>query len=320
MKLKINSILPIAIALLLPLISFYTNPSLEFSEMKLFLIMWASSSIMLYIVWVVLWRISSLKTTYRNWGYFVIFIFVVLLSYGVGSWSEEKLVFSQAIRIVFAFSLVLAIQYALKSQQNISRLILEKEQLQTENYKSQLQTLRTQIDPHFLFNSLNTLRAMVRNQHLNSEKFVICLSDFYRQTMKHNKNTTLALKEEIEVLKSYLFLMTNRNEEAVKTKFDIDEALLSFHLPCLALQTIVENCFKHNSMTSKMPLQIEVKTVGDGYVQITNNLQPKIADNESTGFGLDSLKRRYELMNIPEGIKIEKTTDHYRVQLKLISQ
>ncbi len=159
---------------------------------------------------------------------------------------------------------------------------------------------------------------MVRQHHINSEKFIMSLSDFYRQTLKHNENTTLRVSEELEVLQSYLFLMKSRNEEAVSFSLDIDDSLLQFHLPTLALQTVVENCFKHNSMTSKNPLHIEVNHTDDQYISVTNNIQPKIGDASSSGYGLDSLRKRYELMNVERGVIIQETPDYFRVKLKFL--
>jgi LytS/YehU family sensor histidine kinase len=112
--------------------------------------------------------------------------------------------------------------------------------------------------------------------------------------------------------------MKNRNEEAVSVSLDIDDSLLQFHLPTLALQTVVENCFKHNSMTSKKPLHIEINNTDDFYLRVKNNIQPKIGDNTSTGYGLESLKKRYELMNIKRGVLIEETPDYFIVKLKLL--
>ena len=117
--------------------------------------------------------------------------------------------------------LIVIIQFAIRSQANIAKLQLEKEQLLTENYKTQLKAIRNQIDPHFLFNSFNTLRSMIRYNHPKSEDFVISLSEFYRQTLKSHENVNLPLAEELSVLKSYLFLMKTRNEKAVFDEFKI---------------------------------------------------------------------------------------------------
>jgi LytS/YehU family sensor histidine kinase len=223
-------------------------------------------------------------------------------------------------RLVVASIIFLIIQYALKTQENISRLLIEKEQIQKENYRVQLKALRKTVDPHFLFNSLNTLRSMVRQQHENAETFVMSLSDFYRQVLKYNENQSLSLKEELTVLESYLFLMKSRNEKAVSLTINVDEAFHGLHLPSLALQVVVENCFKHNAMTAKMPLRIEVNSTEEGYIQVTNNLQPKIEEDTSSGFGLDNLRKRYELMGASEGVIVNKCKTHFKVLLRLLKK
>jgi len=304
----------------MPVIGFYSKSDFDIQTKQELFSRWVSTSILLLIVWNLMWKISNINAQYKYRWYLILAATLIGIIYGLGYLSNNDLQIHPGVRFIFAMLLFYIIQYALKSQQNISGLKFEKEQLLTENYKSQLKALRTQIDPHFLFNSLNTLRSMIRQQHSNSEKFVMSLSDFYRQTLKHNENTTLPLSEELDVLKSYLFLMRNRNEEAISTKINIEDALFSFHLPTLATQVVVENCFKHNMMTSKMPLHIEVKNTLDHYIEISNNIQPKITDNETTGYGLDLLKKRYELMNIPQGVIIKETPDQFIVQLKLIKK
>ncbi|MEL6972462.1 MAG: histidine kinase [Bacteroidota bacterium] len=230
----------------------------------------------------------------------------------------ETLSINVHIRLIPPTVLFLIIQYTLKSQQRLSRLHLEKEQLQTENYKAQLKTLRTQVDPHFLFNSLNTLRSMVRQQHSGSEQFILSLSDFYRQTLQHNEQTTILLSKELAVLQSYLFLMKSRNEKAVQVEFKIDESLLKYQIPTMVLQTVVENCFKHNSMTSKKPLQIVISSTEDRYICVCNNIQAKLKDEESSGLGLELIRKRYELMNVEQGFTFRQTPEEFCVKLKLI--
>ncbi len=282
------------------------------------------ASVLLYLLWYVLWFLWNLKTG-NNKLWFVVLLFGFLgFFYGIlflyAPENIEEVRRPLMIRILLAGIVFSAVQYALKAQTHISQLRIDKEQLQTEKYKVQLKALQAQIDPHFLFNSLNTLRSMVRQKHVHSEQFVLSLSDFYRQTLKHNESTTLALSEELAVLESYLFLMKSRNEKAVSIKLTIDESLEGYHLPTLALQVVVENCFKHNSMTAKMPLQIEITDTDDSYIEISNNLQPKIANSEESGFGLESLRKRYELMDVEEGLIIQETPNRFIVKLKLIDQ
>ncbi|OJJ22470.1 hypothetical protein BKI52_07250 [marine bacterium AO1-C] len=319
MKLKINLILPIALAVILPGLSFYSNTRpviMQYNE-NIYK-RWIVVSVILYILWYFLWYLLTPKTTQRKWALGVMGFALITINYGMFNHPDFTVNIHNLVRFFLAGVIILVVQYAVRAQQNVAQLRVEKEQMQTENYKVQLKALRTKVDPHFLFNSLNTLRSMVRQQHQNSEQFIISLSDFYRQILRHNENTTLLLSEELIVLQAYLFLMKSRNEEAVLVNLTIDESLHSWQLPSLALQVVVENCFKHNSMTSKMPLRIKVSSTQDGYIEVSNNVQPRLSPEESSGYGLDLLRKRYALMNIEQGVLIQEDETQFSVQLKLI--
>ncbi|MEO0896425.1 MAG: histidine kinase [Bacteroidota bacterium] len=317
-----TNILPIILALILPLVRLYSIGDEEITLNFSLIVLWLYSSLILYFLWYFFWQLWEIRKGNKKWYAMALFgvltglVFIYVKSFGtiidVGTFDISS------IKILPPVILFLTIQYVLQSQRKTSRIFLEKERLQTENFKSQLQVLQAKIDPHFLFNSLNTLRSMVRQTHENSEQFILSLSDFYRQTLTYNENTQLQLSEELKVLESYLFLMKNRNEDAIKVKFNIDESLHSFLLPTLALQIVVENCFKHNSMTASMPLYIEISSTDDGYIEVKNNLQPKFGEVESTGFGLSNLEKRYELMGISQGIIIAPSDQHFTIRLKLI--
>lgn len=132
---------------------------------------------------------------------------------------------------------------------------------------------------------------MVRQQEPKSEQFVLSLSDFYRETLRFNDASVLKLYEEIKVLESYLFLMKNRNESALQLNINITKKYFEHQIPTLALQSIIENCFKHNLMTSKQPLKIEVKSLSDLRISISNNVQLKLSSQVQTGLGLSNLKK-----------------------------
>lgn len=317
MKIKNVNLVPIILALLLPALRFYSSNGIISSIDYSFVVAWFYSSLVLYSLWYFLWLLWDIKQGNKKWYVLILFgitTTLIILNNKLFDVDSDR----EFIRLIIPFMFFLTIQYALKSQRKVSKLLLEKEQLQTENYKSQLKTLRTQVDPHFLFNSLNTLRSMIRQQHSGSEHFVLSLSDFYRQTLKHNENTTIPLSEELKVLQSYLYLMKSRNEKAVQIKLDIDESLLDHRVPSMALQTVVENCFKHNSMTSKHPLQINISSSEGNYISVCNNTQAKIGDNDTSGMGLNLLRKRYELINIEDGLILNHTPEQFCIQLKLL--
>lgn len=322
MKWKIDTILPILIALVLPGISIINNAGTAgLGDLNL-LASWAFIGVILYLLWHLLWWFNLPQKGQREW-----LIIAGLTLAIVALWSTSFFLSDEPptkkyffiIRIALAGVLIWVVQYALKAQRNIAQLQLEKEQMQKENYRVQLLALQAKIDPHFLYNSLNTLRSMVRQGHENAEAFVISLSDFYRQTLQYREDTTLPLKEELAVLESYLFLMKSRNERAVDFKLNVPEALHTRQIPAFALQIVIENCFKHNSMSTKKPLQIEIATNENaGYLEVSNNLQPKIGAVPSSGQGLDLLHQRYALLNVERGIIIQKSTEEFNVKLKLL--
>ncbi|MEM9076353.1 MAG: histidine kinase [Bacteroidota bacterium] len=319
LKFKAINIVPILLALLLPALRFYTNSEVPASEYDMFIYGQVYTSLFLMVLWYFLWQLWDIQRGNKRWYALVLLVLTLLLLLIYHKVFDTDTDF-QVIGLLFPSALMLVIQYALKSQQKASHLFLEKEQLQTENYKTQLQALQSQVDPHFLFNSLNTLRSMVRQNHANSEKFIMSLSDFFRQTLKYKEDTTLKLSNELELLEAYLFLMKSRNEQAIVIDISIDKKLYQLELPTLALQVVVENCFKHNSMTAKKPLFIEIGNVDQDYVIVRNNRQPILSDEVPSGHGLELLEKRYDLMNIKNGVKINENEHHFSVHLKLLKR
>ena len=318
MKRYINIVLPIALASLLPLIRYYASSSLSLNSNKSFFSVWLGSFIFIILIW---YAIQHIYNSNSNKRIFTIIGFILLTVLAVHVADVQfgiQFKLHQYIRLLFTSALIFVIQFAIKTQQNNAQLLLEKEQLQSENLKSQIKVLRQKIEPHFLFNSLNTLRSMVRKQHQNSEQFIINLSDFYRLNLNHGEQNVNSLAEEIKILESYLFLMKCRNDKAIDIKFNIGTAYTNFNLPTMALQLVAENCFKHNSMTAKKPIIIEVFTQENEFICVKNNLQPKFNQEITSGKGLKLLEKRYILLGIKKGVEIEKTDSFFLTKLKLL--
>ncbi|MEM9547721.1 MAG: histidine kinase [Bacteroidota bacterium] len=318
---RLKHILPVVLAFLLPLLSILINDVPL--NTKLFTEKWLFPFLVIYFLWhviLVLRHWKTKKSERRSIALVVGFVIylILVLNYNYHAY-QNSFKGILLIRILFSGLIIYIIQQVLWAQEKVTALRLEKEQLQNENLKIQLKELRNQMDPHFFFNSLTTLRSMVRQNHTNSEQFIIGLSDFYRQILKHQKNTLLTLSEELSVLKSYLFLMKNRNEEALHSDVEeINELYNDYQIPTLALQSVVENCFKHNIMSSKRPLEIIIRTTEDAFVEVINNLQPKLSPPETSGLGLELLKKRYKLLNVENGVNINSAKDTFAIKLKLI--
>lgn len=324
MKLPVEKILPIVLCIVFPALNAITTKGIiDINEVTdMMLARWAMVSVMLYCLWHLLSFVSEKSKTYK-WLriliaaiVFLIIVYNIFLLTPVFRKNDIKWIF--IVRYFIAIVPFLVIQYALRAHKKVAQLELEKQQMLTENYKVQLASLRAKADPHFLFNSLNTLRTMVRHHDPKSEQFVLSLSDFYRQTLKYNELTFIKLDAEIKVMESYLFLMKSRYEDAVQIVLDIPESLAEKQIPTLALQTLVENCFKHNVMTSKRPLKIQVNGLDVDRIEVRNNIQEKLNPGLATGYGLESLKKRYELMGIKDGVEVLKSEGHFIARLKLV--
>ncbi|PZP44266.1 MAG: hypothetical protein DI598_14700 [Pseudopedobacter saltans] len=320
---KIHIFLPIAIAALLPGINFlshYTDwPIASYDS----LLRWTWSSVVLYILWYVLLWTSKLRSKYKWLWVAAATLAIVAVVYALFSVMvfhiPQAVRYQLIIKVLFAAALQLIIQYSLRASDNIGRLRVEKEQAIAEMYKVQLQELRTRVDPHFLFNSLNTLRSMVHQKDPKSEPFILHLSQLYRQMLKLKEQATVTLRDEMEVVNAYVFLMQQRSGTGLQFSQNINDAYWNDLVPTMSVQTIVENCFKHNRTGVSEPLHIEITADANHEIIIRNNLLPKISVVEKSGYGIQNIRKSYALLKIAEGIYFEETDRQFEVKLKLIS-
>ncbi len=167
-------------------------------------------------------------------------------------------------------------------------------QLQREMVESQFAALKSQINPHFLFNSFNTLITIIEENPRIAVEYVEHLSDFYRSIIAYREKDFISLREEMDLVHSFDFLLKKRYEDG----FSLQDRLNGHggQIMPLALQMLVENAVKHNIISSTKPLTVEIFAENDGYVVVRNNVQPKIKPEPSTHFGLQSLVNRYQLL------------------------
>lgn len=231
------------------------------------------------------------------------------------SFSLWLVTFKGAISI----ALIYIIQYALNAAEKAQKVSLQNEMLKTENMRSQFEILRQQVNPHFLFNSLSTLRSMVRAKDPRAEEFVLRLSEIYRQLLAKRLYDTVSLQEELEFVNDYSFMLFSRFGDALKITTDITDEYLKLRVPTFSLQLLLENCIKHNIISLRNPLEIKLFT-SPGFVTIENCLQPKLTQAEHSGYGLENLKQRYKLLGFPDnGVFVFNDKEIFRVRLKLLN-
>jgi putative flippase GtrA len=194
---------------------------------------------------------------------------------------------------------------------------LENEALRREALQSQFESLKNQLSPHFLFNSLTALKILIIEAPDTAQNYVNSLSRALRYTLKSNEKQLVTLKEEMEFMRSYLFLIKLRFGENLSINTNIDVDLLSYNIPPLTIQTLVENAIKHNEISKRNPLNITILTTVDESLIIMNDIHEKVTGEEGTGIGLSNLSKQYQLL-IGREINIRKENNKFSVEVPLI--
>ena len=202
------------------------------------------------------------------------------------------------IAILF-FILILiyeVIYFALYSYYSYATLQIETVKQERKQIELQLNALKSQLSPHFLFNSLNTISSLAFKNKKKAERFIRRLANMYDYTLKSYNSKLISLSEELSFVNSYLFLLETRFENKFKCSITISENLLESKIPPLTLQMLIENAVKHNQLSKKIPLEISI-TTDENYITIQNNLTEKQEKITSFNIGLKNINSRYLLLS-----------------------
>ena len=198
--------------------------------------------------------------------------------------------------------------------------LVEKERLEKENLASQLEGLRNQVNPHFLFNSLNTLIQIIPENPDTAVRFVRHLSKVYRYILEMKDSKTTALSNELEFLNAYIFLLKERFGENLKIKTAeniLEDGQCDAQIVPLAMQIVLENAIKHNIISTEKPLNIEIFIENGTKLIVRNNLQRKNQVQEGTGTGLQNINNRYALVSGKQ-IDVIVTPQYFTVVMPLL--
>ncbi|MCB0372310.1 MAG: histidine kinase [Muricauda sp.] len=190
------------------------------------------------------------------------------------------------------------------------------QQLKQKQLEANISSLKEQMSPHFLFNSLNSLISVIKTDSMEAVNFVIRLSEVYRYLLQHREHQTVSLQEELEFIKAYIFLLEVRFKNNIRVTVDIPEKYLNTKIPPLTLQLLLENAVKHNVVSKTKPLDIGI-TISEDRILIHNQLQPKVSLETSYGFGLVSMEEQYWLL-VQQKIIIVEENNRFKVYLPLI--
>lgn len=238
---------------------------------------------------------------------------IVLIAPLQYDFSHSKLLLAFGFRVNLFLNCVNAIVFYMN---RLKQTQLEAERLKKESIEAQFEALRSQVNPHFMFNCFNVLSNLVYKDSDTSSKFIAQLSNVYRYLLQSQQKKVVTLQEELSFIESYLYLLKMRHGENLVIEKKLESNSDNFYVAPASLQMLIENAIKHNIVSKNNPLTIRLYT-HNGSIVVANNLQEKEFKEESTQRGLQNIQSRYQLLS-DEKVVIEKLAQEFRVTIPLL--
>jgi two-component system LytT family sensor kinase len=221
------------------------------------------------------------------------------------------------IMVVIINTVILIILHLAVLQEKKSQVELENSNLKLINMQTQFQRLKQQIQPHFFFNAMTTLKSLIRLQPDIAEEYVVKLSDFLRTSLSSDQQNIVKLQDELNLCTDFLDMQKLRFNNALQFSIDIPEEIIAKgFVPVFSIQLLVENAIKHNALTDESPLKIKI-TSEDTRIIVSNNLQKRKTIEAVSGHGLVNLVERYRLLTNDEVI-IKTSESNFSVSIKIL--
>ena len=247
--------------------------------------------------------------------YFLLNIVFKVLVFGLSFHDFIRHINPFEYTMVVLFALVIALFIITKySFKKIRETQLKAEQLKTQNERIKFESLKAQLDPHFLFNNLNVLASLIGENPEKAEEFTLKLSDIYQYVLAQKDKNLVPLKEEFTFAENYLDLLKMRFEDGLSYSLpkQIDPEA---QIPPLSLQLLLENAIKHNKISTENPLNIHIETQPDKLI-VWNKFQPK-KQTGTTGIGLKNIQKRYDLLS-GKHVNISQDQQVFKVELPIL--
>ncbi|WP_161599403.1 sensor histidine kinase [Hymenobacter nivis] len=226
---------------------------------------------------------------------------------------DAVLAWSQVATVVgFSF------QLALELVENSRYLTIENEMLKREQLQARYESLKQQLSPHFLFNSLSTLGELIYDEPDAAALFVEEMAHVYRYLLRHGEQAAVPLRDELHFLRSYVYLLRMRFSTGIQLEIDLPDDIQDRPVPPLALQLLLENAVKHNAVSHRQPLVVRIDFVAPATLRVRNNRYPRLTPTPETssGVGLSNLTNRVRLLH-QQHLLVEQTPDEFCVYLPL---
>ena len=213
--------------------------------------------------------------------------------------------------------ILLSIEIGLQFFKNWKTSLVEIEKYKTESVQAQLQNLKNQINPHFLFNNLSVLSSLVYKDQDKAVDFINQLSKVYRYVLDNRNSELINLEDELTFIKSYNYLLQIRFNTNIKFNINIDSVYLHKLIPPMSLQMLIENAIKHNEISTSLPLTINIYILNN-YLVVSNNLQLRTNEEPSSKTGLQNIKDRYKHFT-DRHVEVIEDNDLFTVNIPLLN-
>lgn len=252
-------------------------------------------------------------------GIIIIIVWVVLINLIIYLYKGQEIIpfkkifYSSIIGVIINILLILTMEFYFQYTRHYETA-LDNAWLKKENSHFQYEILKNQLNPHFLFNSLNTLSALVSFDGNKAKEFTRKLSNVYRHVLEQHNKELITLEEEINFLKDYIFLLKTRFESNLQISVQIKDVHLTKKIIPMALQILIENAVKHNSITDSKPLKINIISDANS-ITVHNIIQHKKSE-ASWGIGLKNIRMQYAKFN--QEVNVIVTPNDFKVILPLL--
>jgi len=237
----------------------------------------------------------------------LLFIIITALTFSCIFWVFERLIITKdfvddaRLKYVLMSGVIINIFVTLLHEgvagfEKWKKTITETEALKTEYMQSRLLGLKSQLNPHFLFNSLNSLSCLIQESPGKAEKFLDEMSKVYRYLLKNSDEQLVTLEAELQFTRSYFYLLKERHGEGLDMEINVTRSFFEKQLPPLTLQILLESAFNMNAIGKEQPLKIELNITANGWLEIKNNVQRKISDSLADRAGIQNLSKKFRLL------------------------
>lgn len=245
----------------------------------------------------------------------VVFAFDRLFHHApIDLYNPLKLTLTYALLINLLFHLLHAVAYYMERYKNKQ---LEAEELLRMHTQAELQSIKSQVNPHFLFNNLNVLSALVMKQSQDANHFIEAFSNVYQYILRNQEKELIDLQQELDFLEPYIYLLQHRFPNSIQLNIQIAAEAKQLQVVPVALQMLVENAIKHNIVSPQQPLQIHITSSDKKQLTVANNLQPKRNKAASGNVGLANIDQRYAITT-GKHIAVQNDGQQFSVSIPLI--